>query len=101
LATDQSPERNARAHHADGEHGLCAIDTGNGDIQAIKAVVAKKCRPHRSREAVGWLQARGTSLRRACRVIGLSTATWRYQRRTNAKNLAVLERLQAHAAERG
>jgi putative transposase len=33
-------------------------------------------------------------------VIGLSTATWRYQRRTNATNLAVLERLQAHAAVR-
>jgi hypothetical protein len=31
-------------------------------------------------------------------VIGLSTATWRYQRRTNATNLAVLARLQAHAA---
>ena len=56
--------------------------------------------PIARREAVGWLQARGTSLRRACRVIGLSTATWRYQRRTNATNLAVLERLQAHAAER-
>ncbi len=34
------------------------------------------------------------------RVIGLSTATWRYQRRTSAINVAVLERLQAHAAER-
>jgi putative transposase len=33
-------------------------------------------------------------------VIGLSTATWRYQRKTNATNLAVLERLQAHAAVR-
>jgi putative transposase len=33
-------------------------------------------------------------------VIGLSTATWRYQRKTNATNLAVLERLQAHAAMR-
>jgi putative transposase len=49
---------------------------------------------------VGWLQTRDTSLRRACRVIGLSTATWRYQRKTNATNLAVLERLQAHAAAR-
>jgi putative transposase len=49
---------------------------------------------------VGWLQTRGTSLRRACRVIGLSTATWRYQRRTNATNIVVLARLQAHAAER-
>lgn len=52
------------------------------------------------REAVGWLQTRGASLRRACRVIRLSTATWRYQRRTSATNVAVLERLQAHAAVR-
>ena len=49
--------------------------------------------PIARREAVGWLQTRGTSLRRACRVIGLSTATWRYQRRTSATNVAVLERL--------
>ena len=56
--------------------------------------------PVARREAVGWLQTRGTSLRRACRVIGLSTATWRYQRRTNATNVAVLDRLQAHAAVR-
>jgi putative transposase len=33
-------------------------------------------------------------------VIGLSTATWRYQRRTSATNVAVLARLQAHAAIR-
>jgi putative transposase len=33
-------------------------------------------------------------------VIGLSTASWRYQRRTNATNATVLERLQAHAAVR-
>jgi putative transposase len=39
-------------------------------------------------------------LRRACRIIGLSTATWRYRRRTSATNVAVLERLQAHAAVR-
>ena len=56
--------------------------------------------PIARREAVGWLQTRGTSLRRACRVIGLSTATWRYQRRTSATNVAVLERLQVHAALR-
>ncbi len=56
--------------------------------------------PIARREAVGWLQTRGTSLRRACHVIGLSTATWRYQRRTSATNVAVLERLQAHAAVR-
>ena len=56
--------------------------------------------PIARREAVGWLQTRGTSLRRACRVIGLSTARWRYQRRTNATNVTVLARLQAHAAVR-
>ena len=56
--------------------------------------------PIARREVVGWLQTRGTSLRRACRVIGLSTATWRYQRRTSATNSAVLARLQAHAAVR-
>jgi putative transposase len=33
-------------------------------------------------------------------MIGLSTATWRYQRRTSATNVAVLARLQAHAAVR-
>jgi putative transposase len=33
-------------------------------------------------------------------VIGLSTATWRYQRRTSATNVAVLARLHAHAAVR-
>lgn len=56
--------------------------------------------PVARREAVGWLQTRGTSLRRACRVVGLSTATWRYQRRMTATNAAVLARLQAHAAVR-
>jgi putative transposase len=33
-------------------------------------------------------------------VIGLSTATWRYQRRTSETNVTVLTRLQAHAAVR-
>jgi putative transposase len=56
--------------------------------------------PIARREAVGWLLTAGTSLRRACRVTGLSTASWRYQRRPNAINAAVLSRLQAHAAER-
>jgi putative transposase len=32
--------------------------------------------------------------------MGLSTATWQYQRRPNATNIAVLARLQAHAAVR-
>jgi putative transposase len=56
--------------------------------------------PSARREVVGWLQTRDTSLRRACRVVGLSTATWRYQRKANATNLVVLARLQAHAATR-
>jgi putative transposase len=56
--------------------------------------------PIARREAVGWLQTRGTTLRRACRVVGLSTATWRYQRQTSATNADVLARLQAHAAVR-
>ena len=53
--------------------------------------------PIARREAVRWLQTRGTSLRRACRVIGLSTATWRYRRRTSETNVAVLARL--HSSE--
>jgi putative transposase len=56
--------------------------------------------PIARREAVGRLRALGTSLRRACRVIGLSTATWRYQRHVDPTNTQLLERLQAHAAER-
>ena len=56
--------------------------------------------PIARREAVGWLLTRGTSLRRACRVTGLSTATWRYQRRGRVDNRALLARLHAHAAER-
>ena len=53
------------------------------------------------REAVEWLrQTRSTSLRRACRVVGLSTATWRYQPRRSAANARLLEQLHARAAER-
>jgi putative transposase len=56
--------------------------------------------PIARREAVGWLRTRGTSLRRACRMIGLSTATWRYQRQSDPTNRTLLERLKAHAADR-
>jgi putative transposase len=50
---------------------------------------------------VGWLiVAQKTSLRRACRLVGLSTATWRYERRGRVDNATLLERLQAHAAVR-
>jgi putative transposase len=56
--------------------------------------------PTARREAVGWLQTRGTSVRRACRVIGLSRATWLYQRRPDPHTTTLLDRLQAHAAAR-
>ena len=56
--------------------------------------------PIARREAVGRLRAQGTSLRRACRLIGLSTATWRYQRHPDPTNAQLLDRLKAHAAER-
>jgi putative transposase len=46
------------------------------------------------------LQTRGTSVRRACPVVGLSRATWRYQRRVSPENVALLDRLQAHATAR-
>jgi putative transposase len=53
------------------------------------------------REAVEWLrETRRTSLRRACRVVGLSTAVWRYRPRLNAANAKLLEQLHAHAAAR-
>lgn len=57
--------------------------------------------PSARREVVGWLVGtRDTSLRRACRVVGLSTATWRYVRRGRVDNARVLARLHAYAAER-
>jgi len=56
--------------------------------------------PIARREAVGRLQAQGTSLRRACRVVGLSTSTWRYERQPDPTNTQLLERLQVHAAAR-
>jgi putative transposase len=57
--------------------------------------------PIAKREVVGWLvTAQETSLRRACRVVGLSTATWRYTRRGRCDNRELLTRLKAHAAAR-
>jgi putative transposase len=57
--------------------------------------------PVAKRDAVGWLiEAQHTALRRACRVLGLSTATWRYERRGRVDNCELLARLQAHAAVR-
>ena len=53
------------------------------------------------REAVEWLrETRSTSLRRACRVVGLSTATWRYRPQLNAANQKLLVQLHTHAAAR-
>jgi putative transposase len=52
------------------------------------------------RNAVGWLLERQVSLRRACRVVALSTATWRYQCGGLADNALLLARLQVHAVER-
>lgn len=57
--------------------------------------------PIAKREVVGWLsETREVSARRACRVVGLSSATWRYERRGRVDNTKLLARLQAHAAER-
>lgn len=57
--------------------------------------------PIAKRGAVGWLiDAQHTTLRRACRVLDLSTATWRYERRGRVDNRELLARLQAHAAVR-
>ena len=57
--------------------------------------------PIAKREVVGWLsETRGVSERGACRVIGLSSATWRYERRGRVDNSRLLARLQVHAAER-
>jgi putative transposase len=57
--------------------------------------------PAAKREAAGWLMdAHDVGLRRACRVVGLSTATWRYQRRADGPTAHLAERLRAHAATR-
>jgi putative transposase len=72
------------------------------DIQALKAVVGKKVvGPIAKRAAVGWLvEAQHASIRRGCRLVGLSTATWQYERRGRVDNRELLARLQAHAAVR-
>jgi putative transposase len=56
--------------------------------------------PIARREVVGRLTAQSTSLRRACRLIGLSTSTWRYERQSDPINTQLLARLMAHASER-
>src|ERR1051326_7845658 len=66
-------DKNRRLKHIVAEQML--------DIQALKPVVEKKIGPITRREAVGRLRAQGTSLRRECRLIGLSTSTWRNERK--------------------
>ena len=57
--------------------------------------------PIAKRAAVGWLvEAHQASVRRGCRLIGLSTATWQYERRGRVDNRELLARLQVHAAAR-
>lgn len=57
--------------------------------------------PIAKRAAVGWLvEAHRVSVRRSCRLLGLSTATWQYERRGRLENETLLARLQAHAAVR-
>lgn len=46
------------------------------------------------------MDAQHTSLRRACRLVELSTATWQYERRGRVDNGPLLARLHAHAAVR-
>jgi putative transposase len=57
--------------------------------------------PIAKRAAVGWLvDAQRASVRRGCRLVGLSTATLQYQRHGRCDNRELLARLQAHAAVR-
>lgn len=57
--------------------------------------------PIAKRGAVGWLvDAHHVSLRRACRLVGLSSSTWRYRLRGRSDNTELLARLQTHAAQR-
>ena len=69
----QLEDENRRLKHIVAEQTL---DIQGGESGGGKKVVG----PIARREAVGRLRAQGTSLRRACRLIGLSTATWRYRR---------------------
>lgn len=57
--------------------------------------------PIAKRAAVGLLQRdHQVSLRRACRLVGLSTATWRYQRTADADTISLETRLREQAAAR-
>jgi putative transposase len=70
------------------------------EIQALSGGGKKVVGLIARREVVGRLRARGTSLRRACRVIGLSTSTGRYHRQGEPTNVKLLARLRVHAATR-
>src|SRR5512145_2367988 len=65
----------------------------------LKHIVAEQTLDIQALKAVGRLRAQGTSVRRACRLVGLSTATWRYQRQPDPTNTRLLERLKAHAMD--
>ena len=97
-------QRDAAAEAARGRESPPEADRGRANARhsGVESGGGKKVvGPSAKRVAVGWLvDARTTSLRRACRVVGLSTATWRYRRRGRADNAALLARLQVHAAVR-
>lgn len=83
--------RPSKTHRRRTDAGHPGAESGGG-----KKVVG----PIARREAVGRLRAQGTSLRRACRVIGLSTSTWRYERQVGPINTQLLARLTVHASAR-
>src|SRR5262245_8299910 len=89
----------ARGREPGPETHRCRTDAGHSGTESGggKKVVG----PSAKRDAVGWLiDAQQTSVRRACRVVQLSTATWQYERHGRVDNRPLLARLQAHAAAR-
>jgi hypothetical protein len=99
AARRHGPERDAAPHAAEDEYRRLKhiVAKQTLDIQALKAVVAQRGRPHRA--AMGRLRAQGTSLRRACRLIGPSMSTWRYKRGPDPLNTQRPTRLTAHASD--
>src|SRR5262245_46601279 len=88
LEDEKSP---AETHRRRANAGHPGAESGGG-----KKVVG----PITRREAVGRLGAQGTSLRRTCRLIGLSSSAWRHERHSDPVNTQLLARLTAHASER-
>ena len=80
----EDENRRLKTHRRRADAGDPGVETGGG-----KKVVG----PIARREAVGRLRAQGMSLRRACRLIGLSTSTWRCERQTDPINAQLLARL--------